>query len=85
MQSAAMPAATPVISLHPVMAWTAIVCSLIAAGILLWFLLRRPALNGQVKVILFLGFGVFPIGAAMTGNVAGFEHTKHLKFAARAT
>jgi nitrate/TMAO reductase-like tetraheme cytochrome c subunit len=75
-----MPAGTPVLSLHPLMSWTAILCSLIAGGILSWFLLRRPALSGEVKVLLLLGFGVFPIGAALTGNIAGFEHTKHRKF-----
>lgn len=71
---------TAVLGMHPIMSWTAIACSTIAAAILLWFLLRKPALDGQVKFLLFLGFGVFPIVAAMTGNVAGFEHTKHRSF-----
>jgi nitrate/TMAO reductase-like tetraheme cytochrome c subunit len=78
--SSALPAGTPVLSAHPLMSWTAILCSLIAAAILSWFLLRRPALTGEVKVLLLLGFGVFPIGAALTGNVAGFEHTKNRSF-----
>ena len=77
---AELPEATPVLSAYPLMSWAAIVCALIAGGILLWFLLRRPALSGEVKVILFLGFGVFPIGAALTGNIAGFEHTKQRRF-----
>jgi hypothetical protein len=72
--------ATAVFAMHPVMASAAIVCSLIAAAVLLWFYLRRPSLSGQVKFLLLLGFGIFPIGAAMTGNVAGFEHTKHRSF-----
>jgi len=62
------------------MASIAIVCSLVAAALLAWFYLRRPELTGQVKFLLLLGFGVFPIGAATTGNVAGFEHTKHRSF-----
>ncbi len=69
-----------VIGMHPAIATTAIVCALLAAGILIWFLFRRPVLTGQVKFLLLLGFGVLPIGAAASGNVAGFEHTKHRRF-----
>lgn len=69
-----------VVGMQPVMAWTCVACAIVSAGLLLWFLLRRPELNGPVKVVLFLGFGVFPIGSAMTGNVAGFEHTTHRAF-----
>ena len=69
-----------VLSLHPAMATAAIVCAVIAAALLLWFLLWKPALTGQVRFLLLLGFGVFPIGAAMTGNIAGFEHTKNRPF-----
>jgi cytochrome c-type protein NapC len=69
-----------VLSTHPVMAVTAIVCALLSAALLVWFLWARPALTGHVKFLLLLGFGVFPIGAAATGNVAGFEHTKHRTF-----
>lgn len=71
---------TAVLGMHPFMSWTAIVCALIAASLLLWFYLRRPALTGQVKFLLLLAFGVFPIGAAGAGNIAGFEHTKHRTF-----
>jgi nitrate/TMAO reductase-like tetraheme cytochrome c subunit len=71
---------TAVARMHPFMSSTAIACSLIAAAVLLWFFIRRPPLTGQVKFLLFLGFGVFPMGAAFTGNVAGFEHTKHRTF-----
>ena len=69
-----------VIDSHPVLASAALVCAALAAAILLWFLWRRPELTGQVKVLLMLGIGVFPIGSAMTGNLAGFEHTKHRNF-----
>jgi cytochrome c-type protein NapC len=47
---------------------------------LLWFLFRRPALDGRVKLVLFVAFGVLPIGSALTGNIAGFEHTKARRF-----
>jgi nitrate/TMAO reductase-like tetraheme cytochrome c subunit len=69
-----------VIGMHPAIASVAIVCALLSAGILIWFLFRKPALTGQVKFLLLLGFGVLPIGSAATGNIAGFEHTKHRRF-----
>jgi nitrate/TMAO reductase-like tetraheme cytochrome c subunit len=68
------------VGMHPIMAWTCLVCAVLAAGLLIWFLVRKPMLNGPVKMVLFLGFGVLPIGVALTGNVAGFEHTKHRRF-----
>lgn len=51
-----------------------------AAAILLWFLVRRPALVWQTKVLLLFGLGAFPILAAGTGNIAGFEETKTRTF-----
>lgn len=69
-----------VIDSHPVLAGAALGCAAVATVILIWFLWRRPQLTGQVKVLLLLGIGVFPIGSAMTGNLAGFEHTKHRNF-----
>ena len=70
----------PVIGMHPVMTWLAIVCAVLASMILVWFLVRKPGLTGSVKFLLLLGFGVLPIGSAATGNIAGFEHTKHRRF-----
>lgn len=52
----------------------------IAAVLLLWYLLRRPALTRATKVILLLGIGVLPIATATTGNVAGYEATKATSF-----
>jgi cytochrome c-type protein NapC len=69
-----------VFDMHPIMAASAITCALVAGALLGWFLFRKPPLTGQVKFLLLLGFGVFPIGAAATGNIAGFEHTKHRSF-----
>jgi cytochrome c-type protein NapC len=62
------------------LALLALACSAIAATILIVFLVRRPALTRTVKVWLLLGLGVFPIGAAMAGNVQGFEATKERSF-----
>jgi nitrate/TMAO reductase-like tetraheme cytochrome c subunit len=69
-----------VIGMHPVMIWLSIACAVLAALILVWFLARKPPLTGMVKFLLLFGIGVLPIGSAATGNIAGFEHTKHRKF-----
>lgn len=69
-----------VLDMHPIMSASAITCAVVAGALLTWFLIRKPQLTGQVKFLLLLGFGVFPIGAAATGNVAGFVHTKHRSF-----
>lgn len=79
-RAAAQIAPEPVIGMHPIMVWLSIVCAALAAIILLWFLFRKPALTANVKFLLLLGIGVLPIGSAATGNIAGFEHTKHRRF-----
>lgn len=73
-------ASEAVLAMHPYMVTTAIVCAVFAAVILIWFLWRKPELTGPVKMVLLFGFGIFPIAAAGSGNVAGFEHTKHRRF-----
>lgn len=73
-------ASDAVLGMHPYMVSIAIVFALFAAAILIWYLWRKPALTGPVKLALLFGFGVFPITSAMSGNVAGFEHTKHRRF-----
>jgi nitrate/TMAO reductase-like tetraheme cytochrome c subunit len=72
--------ATTIGSLNPLLAWSAIACAASAAAILIWFLFRRPQLTAQTRALLLLGFGVFPIGAALITNVADFEHTKTRAF-----
>ena len=52
----------------------------LAAIILILYLLRRPPLQGSTKLWLLLGIGIFPIGAALTGNVVGFERSKEREF-----
>jgi cytochrome c-type protein NapC len=78
--ASAKTAGASVLSMHPALSATAITCAIVAAALLSWFLWVRPSLTGQVKVLLMFGFGVFPIGSAITGNLAGFEHTKHRPF-----
>src|SRR5262245_5183338 len=47
-----------------------------SSAILLWYLVRRPALVWPTKVLLLFGLGAFPLATATTGNVAGFHQTK---------
>jgi cytochrome c-type protein NapC len=79
-RSIASSARSAVFDMHPILTASAISCAVVSAALLSWFLLKKPQLTGQVKVLLLLGFGVFPIGAATTGNLASFEHTKHRSF-----
>ncbi len=57
-----------------------VVCALIAAGILMHFLIRRPALTLPTKLRLALGFGVFPLLAAAANTADGMHATTERKF-----
>jgi len=50
-------------------------CAIVAAGLLLWYLVARPALGRTTKIALLLGIGILPLGTAANGNVAGFHAT----------
>lgn len=52
----------------------------LAAAILLFFLIKRPAFTNAMKLWLFAGLGGLPILAAGTGNVQGFETTEKRSF-----
>lgn len=67
------------ISSNPLLA-AALACAGCSALLVLWFLVRRPALTHATKLILLAGIGVLPIATAATGNVAGFEATKTRRF-----
>ena len=58
----------------------AFLCAGVSVLLILWFLLRRPALSHATKIVLLLGIGVLPLATATTGNVAGFEATKARHF-----
>ena len=45
----------------------------IAAAIVVGYLVRRPPLNAATKLWLMGGLGLFPLAAAGTGNVQGFQ------------
>lgn len=63
------------LSISDVLVILALGCAAISTAILVWFLIKRPPLQWSTKLLLLLGLGVFPIGAAATGNVVGFQHT----------
>jgi cytochrome c-type protein NapC len=54
--------------------------ALLSVLIIVWYLVKRPPLGRLAKVLLFLGLGVFPLGVALMGNIAGFEYTKTRQF-----
>jgi nitrate/TMAO reductase-like tetraheme cytochrome c subunit len=58
----------------------ALVTSLGAFVILLWFLFKRPPITNAVKMALLMGIGVLPLLTATTGNIAGFQATKTRTF-----
>jgi cytochrome c-type protein NapC len=58
----------------------ALVAAAIAAAILLYFLIKKPALDLRMKLILFAGLGIFPAISAGASTVAGMEQTTHREF-----
>jgi nitrate/TMAO reductase-like tetraheme cytochrome c subunit len=58
----------------------ALVTTLAAAVLLVWFLLKRPPLNRATKVVLLFGIGVLPLMTAAGGNVAGYQAMKSRTF-----
>jgi len=58
----------------------AVACATGSAILLLWYLLRRPALTNATKLVLLAAIGVLPLATATTGNVAGYEATKARRF-----
>lgn len=69
-----------ILGYHPIFAGAALVLAALAAVLLIWFLVAKPALTGAVKIVLLLAVGALPIAAAVSGNVAGFEHTTTTEF-----
>jgi nitrate/TMAO reductase-like tetraheme cytochrome c subunit len=67
------------ITTNPLLA-AAIGCAGASAVLMLWYLVRRPALSHATKIVLLAGIGVLPLATATTGNVAGFEATKTRNF-----
>lgn len=70
----------PPVELNPLLTLLAGTFASVAAAILAWFLVKRPALTSPTKVALLFGFGICPIGTAATTNIVGFSHTTHREF-----
>jgi NapC/NirT cytochrome c family, N-terminal region len=54
----------------------AIACAILAAALLVGYLIVRPQLGGTTKFMLLFAIGILPLGTAATGNVAGYHATK---------
>jgi nitrate/TMAO reductase-like tetraheme cytochrome c subunit len=61
---------------------TSLTCAFVAGAILVIYLVLRPPLTGHTKVWLLLGLGIFPIGAAASGNIQGYQTTEKRTFCA---
>jgi hypothetical protein len=64
---------------HPLTA-VALACAAASAVLVVWYMVRRPALTNATKLVLLLAIGALPITTATTGNVSGFEATKARSF-----
>jgi nitrate/TMAO reductase-like tetraheme cytochrome c subunit len=60
----------------------ALALAAISVVLLVWYLVRRPALTRATKVVLLFGIGVLPLGTAANGNIAGYHATKTRHFCA---
>jgi len=65
---------------HDPFSLAALAGAVLAAPLLIWYLVRRPSLTRATKVVLLLGIGVFPLLTAGSGNIAGYEATKNVRF-----
>ncbi len=66
----------------PWLTFASLGCAALSAVILVGYLVSRPPLTWHVKGWLLVGLGVLPIGAALSGNVQGYEATKQRSFCA---
>jgi cytochrome c-type protein NapC len=64
----------------PWLGYLAIGSAAIAAAILLYYLLKKPALDLRIKLLMFAGLGVFPAISAASSTVAGMERTTKREF-----
>lgn len=62
------------------LAAVAVAAALLAVAILVWQLAWKPALDRRTMILLLFGLGALPIATAASGNLLGFERTKHVDF-----
>jgi cytochrome c-type protein NapC len=58
------------------LSWIGLACAVVAAGIMIYYLVKRPPLDAAGKSMMMLGVGVLPIFVAMVGNLEGFNATE---------
>lgn len=54
--------------------------AIIAAALIVYYLIKRPKLDTAAKLLLLCALGVFPVITAGSGNYAGFEQTTKREF-----
>ena len=57
-----------------------LITAVIAALLIVHYLVRKPPFNAVTKLLLLAGLCVFPILSAGSGNYAGFEQTTKREF-----
>ena len=62
------------------LSWIALTCALVAAAIMIYYLVRRPRLDLAGMSLMFLGLGVLPIMVALIGNMEGLDATERQGF-----
>ena len=67
-------------STEDVLRLSALVASVIAIIILVYYLVVRPPLGRATKVVLLFGLGVMPLAVSLAGNISGFEYTLKTDF-----
>jgi nitrate/TMAO reductase-like tetraheme cytochrome c subunit len=75
-----VPDQAQIADLHPVLSTVATLVSVIAAAILIWYLVRRPPLDATTKLRLLFGLGILPAIAMLTGNMGSLMITQHREF-----
>jgi nitrate/TMAO reductase-like tetraheme cytochrome c subunit len=62
------------------LSWIAFATAVVAAAIMVNYLIRKPRLTGSVKATLIIGIGVLPIVTALVGNLEGLAATEEQAF-----
>jgi cytochrome c-type protein NapC len=65
---------------HDPFVLVAIGTATLSVVLILWYLVRRPALTRATKVVLLFGIGLLPLATAANGNIAGYHATKTTQF-----
>src|SRR5690242_6006124 len=60
--------------------WLALGTAGASALVIVWYLVRRPALTRTTKIALLFGIGLLPLATAANGNIAGYHATKTTQF-----